>query len=108
MQQPQQPQKSLYTKIKESEEAGVLTFGKYKGKSLIEIEDAGYIAWYQQHNNKRLEICEMVPDWGINFGKYKGSAYKHIVEMDPSYAEWLIGIVRSNYVAEYLKMALKK
>lgn len=103
---PEKP-KSLYTKVRESVESGVLTFGKYKGQPLSEVTDEDYLQWIKTCDTNRIVEEQAVGTWKIHFGKYKNLTYNEILEIDQSYCKWLIGIIRSEVVQRYLKVKME-
>lgn len=85
-----------------------IAFGKYKGKSLLEVYKVDYQYLYWLANSDRLykidfeELKQLCPDVEqsisgsigeriINFGKYKGKRFEDI-KKDTQYLEWLVSI----------------
>lgn len=56
-------------------------------------------------NNSSFETSttRTPPDqWQCPFGKYNGHTYKSIAMNDPSYAKWLVTVLRSESAKNYL------
>ncbi len=81
----------------------VLEFGKYKGKTLLEVihSDFGWVKWAV--NNSEHFYCDVdavieerektikkhYPDDVLTFGKYKGQTIKYVYENDVNYIRWM-------------------
>jgi uncharacterized protein (DUF3820 family) len=78
-----------------------LTFGKYKGKPIEEVDtsDPGYCRWV--FNQPSLNITEEIKiflhskflsddnSYMMTWGKYKGKTLKQISRTDANYIDWL-------------------
>ena len=81
-----------------------LEFGKYKGKTLLEIihSDFGWVEWAVNNSEhffcdieavveeRKKTIPRLHPDDVITFGKYKGQTIRYIYENDVNYLRWLM------------------
>ena len=76
----------------------ILTFGKHKGKSIIELSktDLSYCKWMMSQPFASDEIKDYisnninVDDYIMRWGKYKNKTVSWIKSEDSKYIEWLI------------------